>query len=317
MEVGIPEDGSLPDGQQLAKILPLGRANLAGPVPGPGYGLPAFVSSFVGRSREIEDVSGLLASARLVTLVGSGGMGKTRLAVEVAERLAPGWAFFVDLAPVHEPVLVREEIASAFAVGELRGRELAEVLADALPAGALLVLDNCEHMIDASSEQADRLLRGCRGLRILATSQRRLEVPGEVVWSVPALALPEPMTEAAPEAVLESPAVQLFCERAAAVKRDFVPSGENLAPTSPPVWRTASASSGEEPVPARPVTEPSRPPCSGATSCFRSRSRSCCAGSRCSPAGSASTPPRKCVLEARSTATRFSSFSQAWWPSHL
>ena len=227
MEVGIPEDEGLPDGH-LAKVLPLGKANFTGPVPGPGHGVPSFVSSFVGRSQEIEEVSGLLVSARLVTLIGSGGMGKTRLAVEVAERLAPKRAFFVDLARVHEPALVGEEIASAFAVGELRGRDLAELLAGALPPGVLLVLDNCEHVIEPSSELANRLLRGCRGLKILATSQLRLGVPGEVVWVVPALALPEPRTDA-PEAVRESPAVQLFCERAAAVKRGFVPSRENLA----------------------------------------------------------------------------------------
>ena len=220
-----PDDLRPKPGDHLADVLPLGSAHVAGPVPGPGHRLPSFLSSFIGRSQEIDEVAALLGSARLVTLTGAGGLGKTRLAVEVAERLTGGRAFFVDLAPVREPALVGEEIAAAFATGELRGRSLAEVLADALPAGALLVLDNCEHLIETCADQAGRLLKGCRGLQILATSQQRLGVTGEVVWPVPALALPE----VANDAVLGCAAVQLFCQRAAAVKRGFVASGDNLA----------------------------------------------------------------------------------------
>ncbi|MGI8984690.1 MAG: tetratricopeptide repeat protein [Acidimicrobiales bacterium] len=226
--MGTPDDDGSPPGEHLAEVLPLDRASVADPVPAPGHGLPAFLSSFVGRSREIDEVVTLLGSARLVTLTGPGGMGKTRLAVEVAQRVAFGRAFFVDLAPVREATLVAEEIASAFTVGELRGRDLAEVLAVALPAGALLVLDNCEHLIGVCADLADRLLRGCRGLQVLATSQQRLGMTGEVVWSVPALSIPELAPEVDPEAVLGSAAVQLFCHRAAAVKRGFVASGENL-----------------------------------------------------------------------------------------
>jgi len=155
-------------------------------------------------------------------------MGKTRLGVQVAERVAPGRTFFVDLAPLREAALVGEAIASAFDVGELRDRSLTEVLAAELGGRVLLVLDNCEHLIGPCAALAQGLLGGCRGLQILATSQQRLGISGEVVWPVPPLTLPAPAPEVAVEVALQSAAVRLFCERAAAVKRGFVPSADNL-----------------------------------------------------------------------------------------
>jgi predicted ATPase/DNA-binding CsgD family transcriptional regulator len=114
--------------------------------------------------------------------------------------------------------------------GELRGRDLAEALAEVLADDTLLVLDNCEHLVERCAELVHRLLGLCRGLRVLATSQQRLGVPGEVVWLVPALALPTVSSELTRETVRRSPAVQLFCERAASTDRRFVPSEANLEP---------------------------------------------------------------------------------------
>ena len=219
------DDDHYPGGKHAAAVVRLVNADHAAPPRGPAHGLPAFWSSFVGRTQEIDQVAALLRSARLVSLTGPGGMGKTRLAVEVARRLAPDGACFVDLAPLREVAQVDEEVASAFAVGELRDRSLAEVLAAEVHEGALLVLDNCEHLVGACAELAQGLLRGCPGIQILATSQQRLGLSGEMVWPVPPLALPEPE---GPEAALRSAAVQLFCERAAAVKGDFAPSAANL-----------------------------------------------------------------------------------------
>lgn len=216
-------------GERLAQVVPLARAAHAGPFPSPRYRLPAFCSSFVGRQEALDDLTGLLGEARLVSLVGAGGMGKTRLAVEVAERVAPGRAFFVDLAPVHGAALVGEEVAAAFGAGELRGRDLAEVLAVELPAGAFLVLDNCEHLIGACAELVERLLRGVRGLQVLATSQQRLRVAGEVVWAVSALDVPDRAAGVSSTVALKSAAVQLFCQRAGAVSRGFAASVANVA----------------------------------------------------------------------------------------
>jgi len=221
------DDHSSPD-EHIADVVPLGRAAPVGPIPGPAHRPPAFWSSFVGRRAEIDEVAALFESARLVTLTGPGGMGKTRLGAQVADRLAPGRTFFVDLAPLREPGLVGEAIASAFELGELRDRSLTDILAAELAGGALLVLDNCEHLIGACAALAQGLLGGCRGLQILATSQQRLGVGGEVVWRVPPLALPEPQPEVPGEAAWQSAAVRLFCERAVAVNRSFAPSLANL-----------------------------------------------------------------------------------------
>jgi predicted ATPase/DNA-binding CsgD family transcriptional regulator len=235
--VGARDDGDPPAGDHLADVVPLGEAHRGERVARLGHRLPAFWSSFVGRSREVEELVSLLDSTRLVTLTGPGGMGKTRLAVEVAERSAHGRAFFVDLAPLREPAQVAEEVASAFGVGELRGRDLGEVLAAEVSAGALLVLDNCEHLISACSRAAHAVLGRCPELQILATSQQRLGVTGESVWKVPALATPAPTPDMAPDEALGAAAVQLFCERAKAVNSDFTASAANMPAIVEICWR--------------------------------------------------------------------------------
>src|SRR5206468_7819565 len=129
--------------------------------------------------------------ARLLTLVGTGGVGKTRLALRVAADVAarfPDGVWFVDLAPLADPVLVPRQLVSALGLRESADRPPLETAAEHLRAAtALIVLDNCEHLIDACADLAARLLRGCPDLRILATSREVLAVPGEGVWPVPPL----------------------------------------------------------------------------------------------------------------------------------
>jgi predicted ATPase len=149
-----------------------------------------------------------LESARLLTVTGPAGMGKTRLAVEVARRTD---ARFVDLAPLRDERLVAERVAGAFGLGELRARDLAALVDAALVGPVVLVLDNCEHLIDACATVARALLAACGNVRILATSQHRLGVPGEVEWAVPPLDL-------------RTAAVDPFCQRALAANRAFVAS---------------------------------------------------------------------------------------------
>ncbi|MWA01910.1 tetratricopeptide repeat protein [Actinomadura sp. LD22] len=188
--------------------------------------LPAQLTSFVGRDEEVRRVGTMLAEGRLVTLLGPGGAGKTRLAVEAAAR-EDGEVCFVDLAPVE-----RAEVTKAVlgALG-LRGSAMmagpgeqpadpAERLVTALAGRRmLLVLDNCEHVVATVAPLAHRLLSACPHLRVLATSREALAITGEALWPLPPLALPP---EGAPAADLTAyPAVRLFADRAAAVRPDF------------------------------------------------------------------------------------------------
>src|SRR6516164_8267031 len=145
--------------------------------------LPIQLTSFIGRDREKTEVKTLIGAARLVTLTGSGGAGKTRLALQVAADVVeryPDGVWVAELAPIADPTLVPKTVASALNVPEQPGREMIETLVDALrPKSLLLVLDNCEHLIAACAELAAVLLRACSRVRILATSREGLGVPGE------------------------------------------------------------------------------------------------------------------------------------------
>ena len=204
----------------LAEWPPTPGVHVGEVIPGPSHGLPASCSSLVGRYRETRDVAALFDTVRLVTLSGIGGIGKTRLSVEVAERIQPGRAFFVDLARATEPALVPGAIALALDVHEVRDPQFFDAVADHLAGQSLLmVLDNCEHVLAAAAAAAERLLSRCGGLRILATSREPLGVAGEIAWPVPPLSLPDS------DNVVEtgdSESVRLFCERAASVRPDFV-----------------------------------------------------------------------------------------------
>lgn len=194
--------------------------------------LPTALSSFVGRHHEIGAVAALLGSSRLVTLTGPGGVGKTRLAVEVAAAVAgdyPDGGWLVELASVSEPEMVTQAIASALGVRQEPGRPLAETLANRLASGELLlVLDNCEHLVAACAALVARLLGTCPRLSVVATSQERLKVPGERSYPVAPLSLP-PAGGAAFDAVARSESVGLFVERAVEVRPDFSLDATNAA----------------------------------------------------------------------------------------
>jgi predicted ATPase/DNA-binding SARP family transcriptional activator len=190
--------------------------------------LPTELTSFIGRDRELADVGALLDRSRLVTLTGPAGSGKTRLAAAlVAARAAdpdgdaarPAGAAWVELAGLREPGLIAPAIAEAAGLREeIRSGDVTTVVRLLQRRPLLLVLDNCEHLVEACAEVADALLRECAGLTILATSREALGVRGERAWLVPPLGLPSGTTAADATA---SEAVRLFAERAADVVPDF------------------------------------------------------------------------------------------------
>jgi predicted ATPase/DNA-binding SARP family transcriptional activator len=217
------------------------RAGGGGPEPlGARHGsdrrdnLPAALSSFVGRDREVDVVERLLGRTRLLTLTGVGGAGKTRLALEVARRQVPAFrhgVWLVDLAPASEPSQVPQAVAETLRL-ELPERAasvpaIAEQLADTR---LLLLLDNCEHLITACAELVAELLRACPEVVVLTTSREALRVDGEVAWRVPSLALPDLHRLPEHTALGRQAAVQLFLERATAVEPRFELTPRN-APT--------------------------------------------------------------------------------------
>jgi predicted ATPase/DNA-binding CsgD family transcriptional regulator len=194
-----------------------------GPKSAFGGKLPLETTSFVGRGRELAEVEGLLGRTRLLTLVGVGGSGKTRLALRAARLGGGDGVWWVELASLPDVSLVPRRVASALGVAESPGRATVELLVDHLERKeALLVLDNCEHVIEGCAELADALLRSCPGLKILTTSREPLGVPGEVSWPVPPLSLPEAERGQTPYELLRYEAVGLFVERASAVVPGFV-----------------------------------------------------------------------------------------------
>jgi len=185
--------------------------------------LPPQRSSFVGREKEIKDIQALLDQSPLVTVLGMGGLGKTRLTLQVAaERLPryPDGAWFVDLSAVNDPALVVNTVARTFEVFEEPGRPLVTTLCAWLKTRRLLiVLDNCEHLVAAAAELVDTVLGQAGGVQILASSRELLDVPGE--QSYPILPLPLPPRDAGLEALLQSSAVRMFAERAKAQRPSF------------------------------------------------------------------------------------------------
>jgi class 3 adenylate cyclase len=195
--------------------------------------LPAQRSSFVGRSKEIQSVRQLLGQHRLVSLTGIGGSGKTRIALEVgtAERddFSDG-VFFIDLSPVSDPDLVSQAVASgcALAIGDTLAGELGGSTDDRLVASlalrnCLLLVDNCEHLIDAVADLLDRILGECPNIKLLATSREALGIDGEQILPIPSLAVPNDPTLAE-----SNEAVMLFAERARSVKPTFALAAHNL-----------------------------------------------------------------------------------------
>jgi non-specific serine/threonine protein kinase len=219
-----------------ARLRAAGRASApppAGPAAGP-TNLPLPLTSFVGRERELAAIEELVAAHRMVTLTGPGGVGKTRLALEVARAVAgeahayPDGVWFVALEALADPALVPQAVTGALGVPEEPGRLPTTVLADALrPRRLLLVLDNCEHVVGACAALAAALLRACPQVRLLATSREALSVAGETVRTVPAMTLPDPDATHPGDGGAPAEAVRLFAERAAAVWPGFAVTAGN------------------------------------------------------------------------------------------
>jgi len=194
------------------------------------HGFPAALTSFIGRAGPVREVAGLLAGRRLVTVTGAGGSGKTRLASEVANRVADRFAdgvWLVELAPVADQALVASVVAVALGVREQAGMSSADAVTRVLARQqVLLVLDNCEHVIGAVAELCTGLLLACDDVRVLATSREPLRVAGEARYRLAPLALPDPGDLAgAPGAE----AVALFADRARNADAQFALTDDTTA----------------------------------------------------------------------------------------
>src|SRR5262249_34092121 len=162
---------------------------------------------FFGRAEDIVRIRAHLAEQRLITLTGPGGIGKTRLALKVAEALVEDFAdgvWLVELAALADPALVPQHVAASLGLPDQSSRPSAEVrIASRRPRQALVVLDNCEHLLSACAQLTSDLLRTCPGLRLLTTSRQPLGIDGETVWRVPSLPYPDAQDLGGTHAVLE------------------------------------------------------------------------------------------------------------------
>jgi predicted ATPase/DNA-binding SARP family transcriptional activator/DNA-binding CsgD family transcriptional regulator len=195
------------------------------------HNLPAVRSSFIGREREMLEIKRELSMTRLLTVVGAGGSGKTRLALEVARDLVevyPDGVWIAELSGLSDGTLVPQAVAGALRIREQPGQPLVDTLIDALRAkNMLLILDNCEHLVEAAARLVDMLLDSCPRLRVLATSREPLDVEGEVRWPVLSLSVPDTPRSPTRWEVESSEAARLFVERAADRCSGFTLGPEN------------------------------------------------------------------------------------------
>jgi predicted ATPase/class 3 adenylate cyclase len=245
---------SLPDGYELLdlgerrlkdlvrpeRIFQLGIKGLRGEFPelktldSRPHNLPMQASSFVGREREQKEIEGLLmgeGASRLVTLLGAGGAGKTRLSLQVSAELIerfPEGAWFIDLAPLRSADAVPKAAARALGIQEREGTETIERIRECMKyKKALVIVDNCEHLVQAAAALAQGLLSAGTGVSLIATSREALRIPGEAVYPVPPLSLPGGEARAGPEALSQFESVRLFIERARAAAQTFEVSSAN------------------------------------------------------------------------------------------
>ncbi|KUH80956.1 transcriptional regulator [Mycobacterium sp. GA-1999] len=178
--------------------------------------LPTQLTRFIGREKQIDDIRQALADNRLVTLTGSGGVGKTRLAVQVAQSMSTGAIWYVDLAPITDPDVVPVAVVRAMGLPDQPGRSTLETILESIVGRlGLMLLDNCEHLLDASAELIVALLEQCPELTLLATSREPIGVAGELTWRVPSLSL-------------RDEAIELFYDRARHVRSDFTATDDNI-----------------------------------------------------------------------------------------
>jgi predicted ATPase/DNA-binding CsgD family transcriptional regulator/DNA-binding XRE family transcriptional regulator len=197
------------------------------------HNLPTALTSFIGRERELSEVQRRLGEARLLTLTGVGGCGKTRLALELSRAVLdhyPDGVWLVDLGPLVDATLVPQTVAAVLNMRETPGQPIAGALVTALrERSLLLVLDNCEHVLDTCAQLVDALLHACPGLRVLATSREALRLTGEIAWRVPSLPVPDPHQLHPLAEIQQNAAIRLFVERAVAVQPDFVLTERNAS----------------------------------------------------------------------------------------
>jgi predicted ATPase/DNA-binding CsgD family transcriptional regulator len=215
--------------QAIARAVELGLVELSRPttIPLPTHNLPIPITSFVGREKDVDKIGQMLAdpALRLITLLGSGGVGKTRLAIKVAEEQQaayPQGVWFVELAALAQGYLVPERTAAVFGfLGNEKQDPITALKIFLRPAKLLLVLDNCEHLIDDCAQMIDHLLQICPYLKVMVTSRQALGIMGETIYIVPPLQVPD--LERPPDADEwgKNEAIRFFAHRALAVKRNF------------------------------------------------------------------------------------------------
>jgi len=201
--------------------------------PPPSHNLPRQLTSFLGRDEVVKEIKALVKTAPLVSVVGTGGVGKTRVSVEVAHQLvgdSPDGVWFVELAPLGDPELVAHALAAALGVQESPRTPLLNTLISHLSQKQLLiVLDNCEHVLDQTRRVVGSLLRECPKVKFLTTSREALTITGERVYRLPSLAFPQEKT-ASPDVAMSFGAVALFVDRVRATDARFAVTKENVDP---------------------------------------------------------------------------------------
>ena len=197
------------------------------------HNLPQQLTSFVGRDEELREIRQLLESARLVTLVGTGGVGKTRLALQVAADLLerfPDGVWLVELAPLRDGASIEGVLTSVLGITETAGATPRQAIVGALRGKrSLLIFDNCEHIVADTAVLIEALLLACPGLRVIASSREALAIRGESAYRIPSLAVPPPSEQLGAETALRYGAIALFEERAQLHQRDFALGDDNVA----------------------------------------------------------------------------------------
>ncbi len=203
----------------------------AAPAPTIPNNLPYELTSFIGREGALSELERLLLATRLLTLTGTGGTGKTRLALKLAERVMgdyPDGVWLIELAPLSDPAMVPQAILAALGRPDVPAQQATSTLIHWLrEKRILLLIDNCEHVIDACAQVIDALLRGCRNITVLTTSREALGIPGELAWRVPSLQVPDAKSPLALEVINQYESVRLFVERATFVQPAFALKAEN------------------------------------------------------------------------------------------
>ena len=197
------------------------------------HNLPRQPSSFIGRTEQLQEITRLIKETPLLTLLGPGGTGKTRLMLQAAEEVIgdyPDGVWLVELAPLTDPELITERVAAALNVQEQPGRGMLETLVEYLRRKELLILlDNVEHLVSESAQLSEQLLKNCPKIKILVTGREALFIAGETTLQIPSLSLPGTKGEMNPDVIRTSEGVQLFIERARAVRPDFSLNPQNAA----------------------------------------------------------------------------------------